>query len=87
MECHLYQSLSLASFTHMGHVGIEHQSIQMEHQQPHSLPTEPVSMIDLQAKDSNSEHRHPPFAKALEGLHPVCDSRGGRRPLPCRGSH
>lgn len=39
----------------------------MEHQQPHSLPTEPVSMTDLQAKDRTSEHCHCLLPRSREG--------------------
>lgn len=32
----------------------------MEHQQPHSFPTEPVTMVDLQAEEGrNSGHSYP----------------------------
>ena len=39
----------------------------MEYQQPHSLPTEPVTMMDLQAGvEQNSEHCHPLSAHPLQ---------------------
>ena len=39
----------------------------MEYQQPHSLPTEPVTMMDLQAGvGQNSEHCHPLSAHPLQ---------------------
>lgn len=45
----------------MGHIDIQHQSTEMEHQQPDSLPTEPVTVMDLQAGGgNNSKNCHLP---------------------------
>lgn len=60
-------ALSTAALTHMGHVGVEHQSTQTEHQQPHGLPTEPVTVVDLQAGGGgNSGHCYPLSAQPLQ---------------------
>lgn len=49
-------ALSTVGFTHVGHVGVEHQAKnQMGTSSPTAFHTEPVTMMDLQAgQDQNS---------------------------------
>lgn len=45
--CEVDVLLAIVLGMEVGHVGVEHQSAQVQHQQPHGLPAEPVSMVDL----------------------------------------
>lgn len=44
--CEVDVLLAIVLGMEVGHVGVEHQSAQVQHQQPHGLPAEPVSMVD-----------------------------------------
>lgn len=63
----------------MGHVGIEHQSTYVEHQQAHGLPTEPVTMMHLQVGGGQG------LRAPLPSAHPLQPQEGYLLQLLVRG--